>query len=615
MVGAMSGNRESRRRGRSRLGQDLTLLVIGLATLGVLTLVWAAWATGAAVAGQPIEWHPLAALFELAFGVRPWPWQAWPPLVVLSTAAAIAITQSVRRRHGRNTEIDAAARTMQHPTALSIARLEHNASAAAHLLHDAPDTIRSMPGPPLGETLLGAIPLHVPAELGVFIAAGTRTGKTMAWAIPAVLAGWGPVLATSNKPDLYRHTLTGRRHRGTVWLSDPQAVTGAVAVNWWVNLLRPVRSMATARKLASFFVDASRDADSRVDSYFDGGAQELLACHLLAAATARGDLLHVTEWLGRDQDQTPALILRAGGHHRAAHRILETQTLYARQRDGLYDMARRFLNVLSDATYAGMITPPQRRTITAYDDGTQITITAHTQPATHHLPEFIPDHFVTSTDTLYALSMSGPDSAAPLTAALVGQILEAALAAARSRPDGRLAVPLLGVLDEAANCCPIGALPNYYTYAGGHGIILMTVLQVLEQGETLWGSHGLKAIRAQSIEVYGGGIGDTDFLQQWSTLTGDHDVADYSTSTSSTGISRTRTWRTEPILSIADLAALPKTRALVRLPGHKPVLVRKIWWHDTEFRDVVEQSLAQFADADDGDDQPQITVAAPQEPQ
>ncbi|WP_425298789.1 TraM recognition domain-containing protein [Nocardia farcinica] len=117
------------------------------------------------------------------------------------------------------------------------------------------------------------------------------------------------------------------------------------------------------------------------------------------------------------------------------------------------------------------------------------------------------------------------------------------------------------------------------------------------------------------MEVYGGGIGDTDFLQQWSTLTGDHDVADYSTSTSSTGTSRTRTWRTEPILSIADLAALPKTRALVRLPGHKPVLVRKIWWHDTEFRDVVEQSLAQFADADDGDDQPHITVAAPQEPQ
>ncbi|MFI9411371.1 hypothetical protein [Nocardia gamkensis] len=38
----------------------------------------------------------------------------------------------------------------------------------------------------------------------MFIEAGARTGKTMAWAIPAMMSAWGPVLA-SNRPDLYRH--------------------------------------------------------------------------------------------------------------------------------------------------------------------------------------------------------------------------------------------------------------------------------------------------------------------------------------------------------------------------------------------------------------------------
>ncbi|WP_109524881.1 MULTISPECIES: type IV secretory system conjugative DNA transfer family protein [Nocardia] len=205
---------------------------------------------------------------------------------------------------------------------------------------------------------------------------------------------------------------------------------------------------------------------------------------------------------------------------------------------------------------------------------------------------------MTSTDTLYALSMEGPDSAAPLSAALIGQLLEASLSVARARADGRLAVPLLAVLDEAANCCPIAALPNYYTYAGGHGVILMTFLQVLEQGEILWGVNGLKIIRAQAIEVYGGGISENEFLQHWSRISDEHEVADHSHSVGPGGRNRTVNWRAEPNLSVADLSALPKSRALVRLPGYKPILIRKIAWPDTEYADQVRASLAEFEDPD-----------------
>ncbi|MRH92206.1 TraM recognition domain-containing protein [Nocardia sp. SYP-A9097] len=269
---------------------------------------------------------------------------------------------------------------------------------------------------------------------------------------------------------------------------------------------------------------------------------------------------------------------------------------------------RRFLNVLSDENYARMVTPPRRKRFSVYEGEKNIVIDIEHEPTRHHLPEFKPADFVLSNDTLYALSMTGPDSAGPLTAALVGQILEAALAIARARLDGRLAVPLLAVLDEAANCARIGELPSYYTYCGGCGIILMTIIQVLEQGEDLWGVNGVKIMRAQSIEIYGGNIAAVGYLDEWSKMIDDHDVADHSRSIGPAGVNRTTSWRPEPLLNVAKLGALPKDRALIRLPGHQPMLVRKIfWWNHPVFAPLVTASLHQFEHAVSLHKQPHAT--------
>ncbi|MFF0528693.1 type IV secretory system conjugative DNA transfer family protein [Nocardia amikacinitolerans] len=601
----MFSTRETRRRTKRGIGEETALLLLALAVIVVALLAWAALCVGSWWAGQPVIAHPARALLAVLSGQHRWPWQSSMVLVAF-LAVGIAAAVAGWRALSAGNEIDAAARTMQRPGQIRLARARDNIAANRRLLRDAAPDIQAMKGPPLGRTVIGGVELYVPAELGVTIAAGTRTGKTMAWAIPAVLAAWGPCLATSNKPDLYRHTVYGREQRGRIWLCDLQAVTGKVECGFWVNLLAQVDNLPAARKLAGFFVSAasgsaSQAANAKVDSYFDGGAQELLALYMYAAACAQGDLLHVAEWLGRDQDQTPALILRSYGHHRPAERILESQALYARQRDGLYDMARRYLNVLTDEGYARMVTPPRRRRLAVREETdknsrgkTRLIVDKSEQNPTHDLPEFKPRQFVASTDTLYALSMAGPDGATPLTSALVGQILEAALDSARARPDGRLTVPLLGVLDEAANCARIAELPSYYTYAGGCGIILITILQVLEQGEDLWGANGLKTMRAQSIEVYGGGIAATDYLEHWAAMTGPHDVADRSRSHGAQGVQRSLSWRAEPILDVALLGALPKDRAVVRLPNHGPVVVRKIWWQDTEYAPLIYKSLARF---------------------
>ncbi|MFD4351546.1 type IV secretory system conjugative DNA transfer family protein [Nocardia sp. NPDC058518] len=612
----MFSPRETRRRTKSGMGEEASMLLILLALLAVVLALWGALKLGSWWAGQPISWNPFVALLAVIAGDTRWPWQS-TPIAVVALCAGAALTVRGVQILGTDREVDVAARTMQRPRKIRIARAADNLADNQRLLADAPPEVRANPGPLLGRTVIGDIALHVPAELGVTVTAGQRTGKTVAWAIPAVMSAWGPVLATSNKPDLYRHTVYGRERVGRVWVCDLQAVTGEVVCGFYVNLFSQVIGLPAARKLAGFFVSGSSGsatemANAKTDAYFDGGAQELFALCIFAAACAGGDLHHVAEWLGRDQDPTPALILRHYGHDRPAARILECQGLYARQRDGLYDMARRYLNVLSDSGYATMVTPPIRKQFHVSET------TAHTPPATskraghrlsvrngilleatdqgrtHLLPEFDPTAFVVSNDTLYPLSMTGPDGATPLTAALVGQVLEAALTAARARADGRLETPLLCVLDEAANCARISELPSYYTYAAGCGIILMTILQVLEQGENLWGVNGLKTMMAQSIEVFGGSIASRDYLEHWSSMAGQHDVSDRSRTSTAAGIQRSLSWRAEPILDIAMLAALPKDRALVRLPGHGPVVVRKVCWWDTEHAPLIQASMQRF---------------------
>ncbi|MFD6108254.1 hypothetical protein ACFWFQ_37010, partial [Nocardia salmonicida] len=221
----MISTRETRRRTKGGLGEDTTLLLLFVAALALLLTAWAALAVGSWLAGLPVTGHPGAAILGVALGGIAWPWQATVAAVGFYAVEAATFV-AARHRLRAPYEIDAAARTMQHPNQIRVARASDNATANQRLLADAPEEVRELKGPPLGKTVVGGIELYVPAELGVTIAAGTRTGKTMAWAIPAVLAAWGPCLATSNKPDLYRHTLAGREQRGRIWLSDLQGVTG-----------------------------------------------------------------------------------------------------------------------------------------------------------------------------------------------------------------------------------------------------------------------------------------------------------------------------------------------------------------------------------------------------
>lgn len=426
--------------------------------------------------------------------------------------------------------------------------------------------------------------------------AGARMGKSASFAIPAICHAPGAALVASNRGDVYSHTVGIRRETGRVWVFDLQGVSTGnrqQRASFWFDPLRGVTDLPSAAAVCGYFISAATDAGARVDAYFDGNARDLFASYLLAAALAGGDIRHVVEWLTNTQSQIPPAVLEQHGYPELARTMRGKQSVNAKQRDGFYDMARRFLSPLDEPRYAEAVLP-NRRVVIGTDTHGRVTITPGQH--VHDLPEFISAEFARRTDTMYALSKDGPGSSSAISSALVGQILTCAEEYSEQQESERMPIPLTAVLDEAANICKIEDLPRWYSHFGGRGIILITFFQSPSQGEKVWGREAFKSmVDACSVIWYGGNVEDDAFLSGLVDAIGTHYVDTESRSrptgfSSSSQASVSNNWQKENIFEKRDLRALPKTRALVTIGGSTPILVRKAFWGNSPFADAIRQS-------------------------
>jgi type IV secretory pathway TraG/TraD family ATPase VirD4 len=157
--------------------------------------------------------------------------------------------------------------------------------------------------------------------------------------------------------------------------------------------------------------------------------------------------------------------------------------------------------------------------------------------------------------------------------ALTVAVTEAAEQLAKQSPGGRLPVPMVAVLDEAANVCRWRELPNLYSHYGSRGIVMMTILQSWSQGVEVWGRDGMRKLwSAANVKVYGGGVSEVEFLSELSQLIGDYDLRQLSTSYGGKGgRSTSRSTRRERVLEVSDLGApapRPGTPHRLRRPAH-----------------------------------------------
>ncbi|MCH0542657.1 type IV secretory system conjugative DNA transfer family protein [Streptomyces sp. MUM 203J] len=565
---------------KPRAEDDWTFEIVGLVAAVLLLLcgAWLAARLGAPLADAPAPpGDPFSFTVALAKGDYAWPGTAATVIAVgeslLLALAAYGVVR-LRRKAKSKPKVDKAAQHLAKGEELGKLSLK-GATATAQRL----GVQGNVPGVFIGRSVRGRQPLFGSFEDMHIDIWGPRTGKTTRRAIPAILDGPGAVLVTSNKRDIVDATRGPRQARGPVWVFDPQQVA-TEAPSWWWNPLSYVTDVSKARKMADHFASGSRDANAATDAFFDPAGQDLLANLLLAAATADAPVTQIYSWLANPKDDTPERILRGAGHTMPADALNGVITAPDKQRSGIYGVAQQMASCL--------INPEVNKWVTPLGEGDT-------------RPRFDPHEFVRTGGTLYSLSREGSDSAGPLVTALTVAVVEAAEEYATTQRGGRLPLPLVGVLDEAANVCRWRALPDLYSHYGSRGIVLMTILQSWAQGVEVWGDRGMEKLwSAANVRVYGGGVSDTRFLGDLSDLAGEYELREYSTTRESEHghWSGNRTMnesvRRERVLQVSDLGSMPPGRALVLASGTKPVLVETVpWWEGPHAR-AVQASLAKY---------------------
>lgn len=410
---------------------------------------------------------------------------------------------------------------------------------------------------------------------------GPRANKTSALAVPSVLSAPGLVIATSNKADLWALTAGLRAQVGPVWTFDPQQITYAQQ-SWWWDPLRSIRDApgshryeATARLAGHFMATIG---GTRRDPFFHAAGEQVLIGTLLAAAVSGATLRDVLAWLQYGRRDAITALDNAGAGIEAAD--LEASLAGADvTTKGIFQTARTATKSLTSERILRWITPPHTWRTPPTGDTTLVELNPWQLladgPATVHL-----------------LSKEGAGTSAPVVAALVDRILEVAELTAQAA-GGRLDPPAVAVLDEAANICPIQALPQLYSHFGSRGIQVITMLQSYQQGVGVWSTQGMDALwSAATVKLVGAGIDDHAFLQKLSGLIGDHDVEKTSTSHGH-GTSRQYSTTREPVLPASTLRALPKTQAVLLATGRRAGLGElRPWYREDHATDITAYAAA-----------------------
>ncbi|PPF81685.1 conjugal transfer protein [Pseudoclavibacter sp. RFBJ3] len=546
-----------RKRGPGGMAAEAVLLWIGLTAAVVAiggTNLSVRVAANVERPSEPLPDDVFALFFGVLRGSVRWSATATGVAMALALGLALAVSATLLLARGHRTgsrRLDRSAALLGRGREIAGISARGARASSQRLGVAGPIGVR------LGTSLPGGSPVFGSWEDMQINISGPRTGKSTAFAIPAIVEAPGAVIVTSNKRDVVDATRGVRAEAGRVWVFDPQGVAGDAA-EWWWDPLSYVTDEVQAGKLAEHFASGSREQGSRADAFFDPAAKDLLAALLLAGALAGTRITEVYRWVTRPGDDDAVGILRDAGYRLIADQLEGVISAPDRQRGGIYGTAQQMASCLTNGALAPWIT---------------VTGELDTRP------RFDPHEFVRGTDTLYSLSREGQGTTGPLVTALTVAVAEAAEELAAASLSGRLARPLLGVLDEAANVCRWRSLPDLYSHYGSRGIVLITILQSWSQGAEVWGEGGMRKLwSAANIKIYGGGVSEAAFLDELSKLVGDHDRELSSLSYGRGHRTVSKQLHRERILDVAELSALPRGRALVLASGSRPTLIRTRSW-------------------------------------
>jgi type IV secretory pathway TraG/TraD family ATPase VirD4 len=416
---------------------------------------------------------------------------------------------------------------------------------------------------------------------------GTGRGKTSALVVRHMLEAVGAAVMTTNKVDGVKEVLAGRKRAGEQWVYDPtQVYRHEKRPDFVYDPLTAIEDLVDAQELAAIFEASTKDADSKKDAQFDSQGLDLFAYALLAAKLEGESLRKVYDWVIHQNHMELSELLERHGQTGPSMALEGLQSQPDKTRGSVYATAQRMASALANDKLLAWTAAPGVR-------------------------KFDPEVFVRSNDTAILISRNGPGSGSAFVAALVRAIAKAGERAAAA-DGGRINVPVVFELDEAANVVRWPELPDLVSFYGSLGLILGIYFQGWDQMVRVFGAAGAGVLWTTSpIRVYGGGEStQSAFLERFSKGIGNYDEWTTNHSSGRNGSSRSRSSRKVPILPVDVLAHLPEWRAVLDPAAAKPVLIGTRPW----FRDKVLTAMVNGQEVVNGKivKQPKTTGARPQ---
>lgn len=567
---------------------------IELAIIVAVSLILTTFALVCSHAGHPFQIFALMYLVSGQWSLTAGQWAlAVAVLVVLAVACGVGAwliaSKAVPWATGAKarTRVDVYAPAMGHGEAVEKVTRQR-AEAMASRLIEADHWRKGMsPGYPLGLNIVDNTSMYTSWEDMAIVLAGPRSGKSLCYAIPAVLSAPGPCLATSNKGDILDVTAPIRRldhPNGGIWTFDPERIAdpNRKSAPWVWDLIASVQSIADAKRIADCWRYASGQPQTGGDDFFPGTAAQQLADYLFAAHLGGRSVSDVFRWCSNERDTSPADILSEYPRYAGiASRVSSVIALTPETRSGVFGSLQTMVAFLADPEIIDWI-DPHRDAEGNIDERRGL---------------FDPYEFATSEDTLYLLSAQGRPSTA-LTASLTAVVAFTAFQRAQSEFTGnnrRLPVPLCCVLDEAANICRWPELADVYSYFGSAGIPIMTIWQNPDQGRAAFGETNFGSLfNNANITVYLGGIKDAKFLGEISQLVGQREIVRGSVNIDGTGRrSVNNSIQKENILDVSDLTEWPVGRALLLASQSRAQIVKTLpWTGNRQWADALAQAKA-----------------------
>jgi type IV secretory pathway TraG/TraD family ATPase VirD4 len=431
--------------------------------------------------------------------------------------------------------------------------------------------------PEPGRVILGRTPgvfgrlLAAEDCYSVLVLGPTGSWKTSGLVVPAVLEWFGPLLATSVKPDLLRATIAHRARLGQVVVIDPLGASGVKAARWtplascgtWAGAQQTAVQLANA-------IEQTPTEEQRPEHRFWKTMGTKFLAPMLYAATVKGlGMSEVLHWLDSREDQQIKDILDAAGVPAALDAWESSQYRTDRAVDSLYATAEEVLHVYANEKVA------------ASTEGHDLDL----------------EHFLSGNHTIYLYAPAHQQRLLrPLFEAITQQVVAAAQEQAARSPDGMLS-PRLGLfLDEAGNCAALSDLDVLATTARGQGIQLVTVWHDKSQLEARYGTKTSTILNNHRAKLFLSGLADLSALELGARLIGDRALTERNRSMGSDGRhSLNESTQYRPLLPVEDLRRLRPGEGVL-LYGHlrpTPIGLRPYYLPREEARrDRVEQRTA-----------------------